>query len=358
MTQQKDQNVFQLSLFQPPNGRQANYSALFDLAPRYTARPERKKDSFFLDSVTREFSFNEELYTVTITPARIRDAAGVERDEFPGEREALVEDVIRKMASDSMLGEQDQVLTNFSVYAVCAELKRHNHTFNNREVKEALAILHRTVIEIAKVPTGDRKAKPVVSASVFPTLALRDDSDPKALTYVTLNPFLAQAIKTLAFERVDYEWMMQIKGQLARWVFKRVSLMLANGDPVPELMEISASEIASNFGSQWTRKRDLLAHVGKVIDHLVEVKMISEYRATDVKSGRVKDDVIYTVRFSERFLRDRAAAAKAASFVSAKAKEKTGTHKPDKWVPITRMEHHQIRLDFEKAELGTATVQH
>jgi len=333
-----DQHVLQLSLFEPVGNGQSNYTALFDLAPRYLQRAERKKDSSFLDGVYREFSFNGEQYLLSITPARIRDpSTGLERDELPGEREQLVEDVIRKLASDNLiLGQQDQVKTTFTVYGICAELQKHRHTFSKAEVKEALLILHRSVIEITKVvPKGARKQKAVVSASVFPTLVMKDADDPSSKAEVQLNPFLAQAIKSLAFEQVDYEWMMQIKGQMTRWLFKSISLMLAGNDNLPEFMEIRASDIARNHGSQWSRWRDMLAQVHKSVGQLVDVNMISDFTARDVMAGKRKEDVVYTLRFSQKFMADRRLARAKSRFVAEKAADVAGTKHPDRWHHIS-----------------------
>lgn len=343
--------ILQLSLFETTDNRQANYTALFDLAPRYLQRAERKKDSGYLDGVYREFTFNGEKYTLSITPARIRDTAtGTERDELPGEREQLVEDVIRKLASDGLsLGEQEEVMTTFSVYQICGELQKHRHTFSKAEVKEALQILHRSVIEITKVvQKGEKKQKAIVSASVFPTLIMRDETDPDSKAYVQLNPFLAQAIKSLAFEQVDYEWMMQIKGQMTRWVFKSISLELAGSDELPEFMEVRASDIAKNHGTQWSRWRDMLAQVHKSVTQLVDVKMISDFTARDVMVGKKKEDVIYTLRFSPEFLRDRSLARAKGKFVERRANSIAGHRSPDKWVPITQEIAAGIVMDQRK----------
>ena len=340
--------ILQLSLFETTDNRQANYTALFDLAPRYLQRAERKKDSAFLDGVYRDFTFNGEKYTLSITPARIRDSStGVERDELPGEREQLVEDVIRKLASDNLsLGSQEEVMTSFSVYKICAELQKHRHTFNKNEVKEALQILHRSVIEITKViAKGDKKQKAIVSASVFPTLIMRDENDPESRALVQLNPFLAQAIKSLAFEQVDYEWMMQIKGQMTRWVFKSISLELAGSVDLPEFMEIKASDIALNHGTQWSRWRDMLSQVHRSITQLVDVKMISDFTARDVMVGKKKLDVVYTLRFSPEFLQDRRMARAKSKFKEDRAEAVAGKKALDRWVPVTPEVAARISMD-------------
>lgn len=344
-------DILQLSLFESPDNRQANYTALFDLAPRYMQRSSRKKDTAYLDGVSREFSFNGERYGLSITPARIRDASGTERDELPGEREQLVEDVIRKLASNRIrLGAQNEVLTTFSVYSICTELRRHHHTFSKTEVKEALQVLHRSVIEITKVnETAGKKKKAIVSASVFPALYLKDDNDPQSQSYVQLNPFLAEAIKSLTFDQVDYEWMMQIKGQMTRWVFKNISLMLAANDTEAELMEIRASDIAMNYGSQWSRWRDMLAQVQKSIQQLVQVDMISDFESKDIMDGKKKVDVIYILRLSEKFMEDRRVARAKGAFVSSQSKKTTGTNKPNKWHEISNEQAAKVRFSAKEA---------
>lgn len=347
-------DVLQLSLFEAPDIRHANYTALFDLAPRYIQRAERKKDTPYLEAVNREFSFNGERYGLTITPARVRDpSTGAERDELPGEREQLVEDVIRKIASDNLrLGTQNEVITTFSVYSVCMELQRHRHTFSKAEVKEALQILHRSVIEITKVTEqGSKKQKAIFSASVFPALQLKDDNDPSSKAYVQLNPFLAEAIRSLAFQQLDYEWMMQIKGQLTRWVFKTISLMLAASESDAGLMEIKASDIAMNYGSQWSRWRDMLAQVQKSINQLVDVDMISDFQARDVMNGKKKEDVVYTLRFSRKFMKDRREARVISDYVSGKAVQTTGSPNPKQWHRISSTEAAEIRFGAKKALL-------
>jgi hypothetical protein len=347
----KENHVLQLSLFETPDARQSNYTALFDLAPRYLPRTDRKKDTAFLDGVYREFTFNGEQYALSITPARIRDPiTGVEKDKLPSEREQLVEDVIRKLASESLqLGQQDEVITHFTIHAIYLELKKHRHTFNKAEIKEALQVLHRSVIEITKVTKkGERKQKAIVSASVFPALYMRDADDPASKAHVQLNPFLAQAIKSLAFEQVDYEWMMQIKGQMTRWLFKSMSLMFADTDDVPKDMEIRASDIARNHGSEWSRWRDTLAQVQRSVSQLADVNVIADFATKDVMVGNKKEDVIYTVRFSKKFLDDRRNAMSKRKFLARTAEQATGTVTPDRWHPITAERAANIRMDQRK----------
>ena len=329
--------ILQLTLFETPDSRRANYTALFDLAPRYANRSDRRDDLGRLNAIVRDFEFNGEMYRLNVTPARITAPDGSSRDILPGEREQLVEDVIRKFAAQKLhLGDQDEVLTPFSVYGICKELAAHRHTLSKAEVKEALMVLNMSVISITKLSKeNERRPKAVVSAPAFPVLAFRDESDPDSTAYVQLNPLLALAIRSLAFERVNYDWMMQLRIPLARWLFKSISLMTAEGADLPETMELKASDIASSFGRERSRWRETLAEVEKAVIKLREIAMISGYARRDIKEGKKKIDAVFSIRFSDKFLADRNRAREEGSFISSEAVKRTGSAKPRKFQRIS-----------------------
>ncbi len=102
--------------------------------------------------------------------------------------------------------------------------------------------------------------------------------------------------------------MMKIKGQLPRWVFKNVSLMLADTEANRNTVEIRASEIGNSSGSNWQRSRQMLGEVTKAIQKLKDLDVIEAFVATPVMSGKKKDDVVFSVQFSATFMADRRAA--------------------------------------------------
>lgn len=334
--------VLQLSLFEPADKRHTNHIALYDLAPRFITKVERKEGSAYLNMIKRDFVFNGEPYRLVVTPARLQDAQGNEKDMLPGEREQLVEDVIRKFCAQKMhLGDQDEVQTPFSVYGIWKELSKHKHTFSKSEIKEALFILNMSNIQIMKLSAdGDRKPKAIVSAPAFPVLSLREDND---TAFVQLNPLLAAAIRTLAFEPVNYDWMMQLRSPLPRWVFKSVSLLMAENEFPDGTMAISASEIISSFGQARARWREMLGEVEKAIVKLKEIGMISDFERRDLKEGRRRADSVFTVRFSGRFLDDRRFARRHGEFVHAEALKRAGRRNPTKFIPISESDAAEIR---------------
>lgn len=347
-------DILQLELFATTGKPHTNYIALYDLAPRFAQRADRMTGAI-VTSIKKEFPFSGDQYKVTVTPARITDSNGNEHDVLPGEREQLVEDVVRKFAAENLrLGAQDEITTAFSVYRIHKELCRHKHTFSKQEIREALEILNKSTIEITRVvEPGSRKPKPVLSAAAFPVLGFKDENDYESQAFVQLNPLVAQAIKSLAYEQVNYDWMMKIKGQLPRWVFKNVSLLLSDSDQMRDMVELRASDIANSFGSSRKRWREMLSEVTKAISKLEELGVISSYVASAEMTGKRKDDVIFAIRFSPEFMEDRRSARAKAQFLQSNALKHTGTRRPDRFQPISNEAATEIKL---AGKLGTASA--
>lgn len=346
----EETHYLQTSFFGLLDPNQTNCTALYDLAPRHIHRVERKDGSAYLTGIKREFTFAGELYRVTVTPARITGPDGSERDELPGEREQLVEDVIRRLAADNLnIRDCEQIELPFTIYRIQMELKRHSHTFSKQEIKEALHILNKSTIEITKVVApGDRKPKPVVSASAFPVLAFRDENDSQSSAFVQLNPLLVQAIKSLAFEQINYDWMMQVKGPLARWIFKYISLMLTNVGEDRASIKICASEIARSFGHIRARWRATLAEIEKAIERLDEFEIIHDYVKKDIFEGKKKVDILFDLKFSEKFIADRHKARLKSSFMESEAERIAGTSSLKRFHPITTEQASLIKFESRK----------
>jgi hypothetical protein len=339
------QETLQLSLFFTNDPRHTNYTALYDLAPRFIY--DRTGDQRFLEKVTREFPFNNELYTVTVYPARITDADGEDFERLPGEREALVEDVLRRFAAEKLrLNANNEVTLDFTIYQISQELKKQKHTLSYTEIKEALSILNGSKIEIARVvEPGEKKPRPVVNASALPVLAYKDANNPDAGSFVQFNPLLVQAIKNLEFEQVNYAWMMRIRGALPRWIFKFASLaLLPDSDDPSSAIELRAAELIKASGRSRSRQRDALADITAAIKKLKESGVIAEFHSQAVKNGKVKEDVRFTVRFSQEFMDDRRLSRSAARHRENEALRITGKARPGQFFPITRDQAADVRM--------------
>ncbi len=233
------------------------------------------------------------------------------------------------------------------------ELRRHRHTLSYTEIKEALAILNASKIEISRVVgEGQKKPKPVVHASALPVLVYKDDNDPGAVSYAQLNPLLAQAIKTLEFEQVNYEWMMQVRGALPRWIFKYASIMLAESERTTGAIHLLASDLVKCYGHSRSRERDALADIEKAIKKLKDSKVIADIKSEAIKTGRIKVDIRFTIQFSDKFLKDRQTAKAIGRHRTKEAVRHTGKERPDTFHKISSEEAASISMQRRQIAAG------
>lgn len=336
----------QLLLFETeptdPTGRKrlTNAVGLYDLAPRFVyasgdsteVRPAGSKD---YRSVKREFEFDGKLYNLTLMPAlvekRVTAEGAVEEGAdgkpkrmevvaFPGDREQIVEEVVRRLATDRArlaLDDGDNVQLRFSLHEIKRELKRVKHTLSNREIKEALLILSRATIVI------ERKGKnggALLNSSAFPVLAIKgpgvamdesaDDSDAdNDVTYLQFNPLVAQAIRKLDFRSLSYEMLMRLKNPISRWLYKRLSLTYADPSGVSPIT-ISAKDVVANSGmNEWSRWRDTLRAVSDAVDLLAKEGVVSAEKEP-LMDGRKYVDIVFRLYPTESFLEQMRAAGR------------------------------------------------
>lgn len=113
----------QLSLFQtflPRDGEQySNTIELYDAIPKYF--PSRQKmesireGGKYLPTLTRSFRHRNQEYIAKIIPARVQKKDGTEKDYYPGHRESLVEEALRKIASKQLGGVYLTILLAYSL---------------------------------------------------------------------------------------------------------------------------------------------------------------------------------------------------------------------------------------------------
>lgn len=327
----------QLLLFETeptdPTGRKrlTNAVGLYDLAPRFVyasgdsteIRPVGSKD---FRSIKREFEFGGKPYSLTLMPALVEKRVAAESGEegtdprprrvevvaFPGDREQIVEEVVRRLATDRArlaLDDGDNIQLRFSLHEIKRELKRVKHSLSNREIKEALLILSRATIVI------ERKGKSggaLLNSSAFPVLAIKgpgmttdegtDDSEAdNDVTYLQFNPLVAQAIRKLEFRSLSYELLMRLKNPISRWLYKRLSLTYADATGTSPIT-ITAKDVVANSGmNEWSRWRDTLRAVSDAVDLLAKEGVVSAEKEPEM-NGRKYVDIVFRLYPTETFL--------------------------------------------------------
>lgn len=222
----------QLSLFELIENSESEYSntiELYDALPKYVwDKSDLRENSV----ITRTFKSRGVVYTVKIKPAVIerRNPAGdmVSAMVYPGSREEIVEEALRKIAinGNSFESEADKnVGVFFTVSQLCKELARTNHTYSNKEVVEALDVMSSSLLECSLGTKG--KGRDMYRGNFLTSLAITSRGqyleDGSTKCFATFHPLVTHGIRTQKFRLYDYSISMGLKSDLARYMFKRMS---------------------------------------------------------------------------------------------------------------------------------------
>jgi hypothetical protein len=217
----------QLELFEivlPSEKDYSNTIELYDFIPKYIwGRVERIQEKF-LEPVEREFECRGSRYRVRIAPARVQDSDGVSRDYLPGKREELVEDALRKLATEGQgIFLNNEAAVTFTLYQLQQELKRTGHTYSITQLKESLMICVGTVLHLT-----DETGQAVLASSIFDTIGLQTREDwegqgDKTKAFVRFNGLVTRSIRNNSFRQFNYEVSMSYQNIISRQLHKRMS---------------------------------------------------------------------------------------------------------------------------------------
>jgi hypothetical protein len=352
---EKFERPLQFDIFESRDTRVTNTIAIWDVAPRCVFRKQAElRDGQYLKTIEREFVYGSQLYRLTLYPARFK-RGGKAVEEYPGEMEQLVEEVIRKLAVKGNrldYNSKNEVGITFKVFDVRKELERTNHKVSHNDVVEALHVLHKSVVEIQRVdttPEGETIVK-VASGSAFPQLRLAEKGAEDTSITVQFNWMVSEALMRLDFRQIDYETVMSMKGPIERWLYKKIThdILYHGGDLL--IHEVKASEIVEGCGiTIRSRQRDTLRRIPDAVEALKAHGVIDEYVATDIKDGRKKVDIDYKLITSKSFMAQITAAMHRSVEDRHAFQEITGEEpSADKVIPSDRVK--RIRLERIRAE--------
>jgi hypothetical protein len=235
------QNV-QLDLFQRflcntelERDQLSNTFDLWDSIPRYSvsrqAMDKERKAHGFLDLMEINFQYRGTSLQVIIQPARVREKKnGATKDYYPSANEELIEDTLRKIATEQNHGYFDKPNYRsgvmFTLHMLREELKKRGHTRSYQQIVLSLNILASSIIEIRTVngKNGEGFAKNAYFPSLSAVSRNKLADDPKAKWIVQFHPLVTQAIDALTYRQFNYAQMMSHSIQLARWLHKQLSL--------------------------------------------------------------------------------------------------------------------------------------
>lgn len=227
----------QLVLFQTflpeddPDDKFSNTIEFYDAIPKYFSNPRlmdtMRKDGIYLPRLERDFQHRGEAYNVTIRPARLTGRDGMDKEYYPGPREELVEEALRKLACDRLNGVylDDQAGVQFTIYELHKELQSRGHDFARMSLVESLRIGNESHIRVTK-DDGEL----VLGSPIFPVLLLARKKEwiqhPKdTRCYVQFHPLITHCLSHLTYRQFDYAVYMGYTYRLSRWLHKRLAHM-------------------------------------------------------------------------------------------------------------------------------------
>ena len=284
----------QLSLFQTflsDEERYSNTIELYDAVPKYFSNHKimasMREGGKYLPVLKREFEHKGDTYILYIRPARLLYPNGAEMEHYPSPREELVEEALRKIASDRVKGVylDDVAGVQFTLYGLKKELKERGHDIDKSDLVESLKIGNLTSISIQ---TADGKA--IMQSSIFPTLLIASRRDwlaapQEAKCYVQFNPLVTACINHLTYRQFDYILYMEYKHRLSRWLYKRLAHNYVQASLIHPYT-IKMSTILRDSGTHTSeRGNDNMKRVEEALRELHAKRVLMRYE-TDILRGK------------------------------------------------------------------------
>ena len=314
----------QYELFQtflPDDDKYSNTIELYDAVPKYFANktlmaskregPEGQEK--YLPTLERAFRYTdrttgeEGVYVVEITPARVKDRNGNEKEYYPSGQEELVEEALRKIACDRLNGIylNNAAGVQFTMYELRQELKRRGHDMRLSELIRSLTVCRRASIVIRK--KGD-KGEVYMDSAIFPTLIIARrkewEENPKGTQcYVEFNPLVTRSINKLTYRQFDYVTFMQYRHQLSRWLHKRLFHNFTNADMLHPYSILLTTIVRDSGLVNSQRVNDRVKVVERALGELKDKDVIYGFEKDERRGKRNRlQDILYTLRPSHEFI--------------------------------------------------------
>ena len=312
------------NLFESKKEKYSNTVDLYDTMPKYFHGDVEKirKDGKYIDIVSRDFVFKKQQMIINIYPARILQKNKESKDFLPSQREEIMEDVLRKFATDPNRNEflDDRLSVKFSLYDLWKELRAVKHPYDYGEIKESLEILSKTNVEVKTI-----NSRVTFASNMFETFGVVNDNDniidlddnindyqnddysKKIIYFVRFNSLVSESIKNKTWKILNYEQCMKYKKVISRWLHKRISHMFLTND-IELPFNILLSTIIRDSGmTEYSRITDSIIQVQKCLTEMIEVGSVDRYDMEKLYSKERKNkivDVKFFIFVSSSFYED------------------------------------------------------
>lgn len=254
-------------------------------------------------------------FKVVVQPALIKEKDGSYKAYFPSSKEELIENALIKILSEQDYGghssKKNETWVRFSLRMIYKELKKAKKTEDINRIKLGIKILSRCVISVY-----DDNDNEVWSGQILQDLITQTRSDylenGNALHVARLPIFISRAITNLEVRQYNYKRSMGLKGQLARWIHKRLVHRYTYASLVKS-HNFKFSSLKQSGLLQLKTEADARKKVIKALDELKDNNIINGYEVLPYKQGKKVIDVKYVLQASIDFISEQKASNKRAS---------------------------------------------
>ena len=297
----------QMSLFEIiDNNSKSDYSnsiEVYDALPKYSWDQKEYQD-LSNAVLTRECVIRNKKFTVKVKPAIIEKKDGKSVLIYPGQREEIIEDVLRKFASSGRgIIIENKAGVTFTLYEVRKELKKMGRTFSFSEIQEAIQVCRAATLECI---SDDGKS--VISSNFFQMTGLTTKADLKesgdSRCYVQFNPLVNDSILQLNFRQYNYRIGMEIRSPLARFLYKKMSHYFTQASKDNEY-NITLINFLSQSPRQLSKMiKENVRAMKMALELLIKHEVIDHYHAHQIKEGRKIIDVNYRITPHQKFTQE------------------------------------------------------
>jgi hypothetical protein len=318
----------------------SNTVEFWDGIPRYsvTRRAQnalRDEKTGSLPVYKLEFNFQREAFVAEIRPAKLMgagpDGETISIEYYPSSREEIIEEALRKIASQQSYGflcqfPEDASGVAFSLYELRAELASRGHTLSYAEITESLYILNFSSINIYK--KGEPQ-KAGIASPYIPILAHatreRVNADPGTRWIVHFHPFITKGILELQYRQFNYELMMSLPNQLTRWLHKYICMKFTAASMTAPPFELHYKTIKRDSGLfKGKKERNFYEDLARALEELKGKGVLAAWRKSVLTGPRGKVlDITYYLTASAEFIKEVKAANKRQAEIATAALCKT-----------------------------------
>ncbi|MFC1337332.1 MAG: replication initiation protein [gamma proteobacterium symbiont of Clathrolucina costata] len=293
---------------------------LYDKHTKYFSSASADETEF-----TRITSYRHMDLKISVTAANIERVKNGKKQRtfvFPGAREEIIEDVLRKLATERR-AEAYEATTGadagtkfvgiaFTLYEVYEELKRVGKAYSYSEIREALQIMNRSILSIKSMDDSID-----LSAPFFPIVALSERGNKKDhRSFVCFHPMVTEVILSLNFRRYNYTKALEFKRHYTRLTYKRLCHRWIQAAP-DKPYSILLSTLIISMKAPYTNLYQDKALFTDVMEDLVKEDVLKRYEMTPKKEGKKIIDWRFDLYASESFAKQVAANNKVANDIAA-----------------------------------------